>query len=88
MSKCKHLDCCGYCRTEIIIRDSRITALQHDHDRLQTRCTALVNEKEAIREAAQAVVDSRRGMGHLIPSSVGWVIDELGQELENANERL
>ena len=27
-----------------------LTALKHDHDRLQDRCTELVNEKEALRE--------------------------------------
>ena len=35
-----------------------------------------------LHKLAQAVVDSKRGMGHLVPSSVGWAIEELAAALE------
>lgn len=34
-----------------------------------------------LETAAQAVVDSKTGMGHLIPSSVAFVIDDLAMAL-------
>ena len=43
-------------------------------------------ELDKLRALAQAVVESKRGMGHLIPSSVGWAIDVLAALLEEGGD--
>jgi len=58
--------------------EAELTALKHDHDRLQDRCTELVNKKDGLIEAlllvgrfvelAEQVVDEEIILSHLIRS--------------------
>jgi predicted nuclease with TOPRIM domain len=48
---------------KLSIAERELAALKHDHDRLQDRCTELVNENEALREKAathRAMYESKK----------------------------
>jgi predicted nucleic acid-binding Zn-ribbon protein len=60
--------------------EAELTALKHDHSRLQDRCTELVNENEALREKAQAAYD-----GWLSGGFVTKPMAELKKVLEEGN---
>ena len=67
-------------------QQERIKELEADRDNWKQAADHWMQRDLAVRKLAQAVVDSKRGMGHLVPSSVGWAIEELAAALEKQNE--
>ena len=48
--------------------------------------TELEAENKRLREAAEEVVESKRGIGRFVPSSVGWAIDKIEAALAQEGE--